>query len=241
MTLDKNFLWGGATAANQTEGGVLEGGRKLANIDVLPYGEDRKKVAAGELEMLEWQEGYYYPAKEAVDMYHRYMEDIQLFAEMGFKVYRMSLSWSRIFPNGNDKEPNEAGLKFYEDIFNELKKYAIEPLVTITHFDIPIHLVKEYGGWRSRELVEFYTRYAETVLTRYKGLVHYWLTINEINILLHQPFVGGGIVFKEGENKEEIKYQAAHNQLVASALTTKIAHEVDPENKVGCIDRKSVV
>lgn len=235
MALDKNFLWGGATAANQTEGGVLEGGRKLANIDVLPYGEDRKKVAAGEMKMLEWQEGYYYPAKEAVDMYHRYMEDIQLFAEMGFKVYRMSLSWSRIFPNGDDPEPNEAGLKFYEDIFNELKKYKIEPLVTITHFDIPIHLVKEYGGWRSRQLIDFYTRYAKTVLTRYKGLVKYWLTINEINILLHQPFVGGGIVFEEGENKEEIKYQAAHHQLVASALTTKIAHEVDPENQVGCM------
>ncbi|MDU5336731.1 6-phospho-beta-glucosidase [Enterococcus sp.] len=235
MALDKNFLWGGATAANQTEGGVLEGGRKLANIDVLPYGEDRKKVAAGDLEMLEWQEGYYYPAKEAVDMYHHYMEDIQLFAEMGFKVYRMSLSWSRIFPNGDDQEPNEAGLKFYEDIFHELKKHNIEPLVTITHFDIPIHLVKEYGGWRNRKLVEFYTRYARTVLTRYKGLVKYWLTINEINILLHQPFVGGGIVFKEGENKEEIKYQAAHHQLVASALTTKIAHEVDPENQVGCM------
>lgn len=139
------------------------------------------------------------------------------------------------FSNGDDQEPNEAGLKFYEAIFNELRKHDIEPLVTITHFDIPIHLVKEYGGWRSRKLIEFYTRYAKTVLTRYKGLVHYWLTINEINILLHQPFVGGGIVFKEGENKEEIKYQAAHHQLVASALTTKIAHEIDPENKVGCM------
>jgi 6-phospho-beta-glucosidase len=122
MALDKNFLWGGATAANQTEGGVLEGGRKLANIDVLPFGDDRKAVGLGELEMLEWKDGYYYPAKEAIDMYHHYMEDIQLFAEMGFKVYRMSLSWSRIFPNGNDAEPNEEGLRFYEDIFNELKK-----------------------------------------------------------------------------------------------------------------------
>lgn len=235
MGLSKNFLWGGATAANQAEGGVLEGGRGLSNVDLLPTGPDRKKVASGDLEMLEWKDGYYYPAKEAIDMYHRYMEDIQLFAEMGFKVYRMSLSWSRIFPNGDDLEPNEEGLVFYESIFEELKKHNIEPLVTIAHFDVPIHLTKEYGGWRNRKLVDFYSRYAETVLKRYKGLVKYWLTINEINILLHQPFVGGGIVFKEGENKLEINYQAAHHQLLASALATKIAHEVDSENMVGCM------
>ncbi|WP_319467810.1 6-phospho-beta-glucosidase [uncultured Trichococcus sp.] len=235
MGLSKNFLWGGATAANQAEGGVLEGGRGLSNVDLLPTGPDRKKVASGDLEMLEWKEGYYYPAKEAIDMYHRYMEDIQLFAEMGFKVYRMSLSWSRIFPNGDDLEPNEEGLVFYDSIFEELKKHNIEPLVTIAHFDVPIHLIKVYGGWKNRKLVDFYSRYAETVLKRYKGLVKYWLTINEINILLHQPFVGGGIVFKEGDNKLEINYQAAHHQLLASALATKIAHEVDPENMVGCM------
>ncbi|MBM7651964.1 6-phospho-beta-glucosidase [Neobacillus cucumis] len=235
MGLSKDFLWGGATAANQAEGGVLEGGRGLSNVDLLPTGPDRKKVAAGDLEMLEWKEGYYYPAKEAIDMYNRYMEDIQLFAEMGFKVYRMSLSWSRIFPNGDDLEPNEEGLAFYESIFHELKKHNIEPLVTIAHFDVPVHLIKEYGGWKNRKLVDFYSRYAETILNRYKGLVKYWLTINEINILLHQPFVGGGIVFQDGDNKLEIKYQAAHHQLLASALATKIAHEVDPNNMVGCM------
>lgn len=235
MALSKNFLWGGATAANQAEGGVLEGGRGLSNVDFLPTGPDRKKVASGDLEMLKWQEGYYYPAKTAIDMYHRYMEDIQLFAEMGFKVYRMSLSWSRIFPNGNDKEPNEEGLIFYENIFKELRKHNIEPLVTIAHFDVPVHLIKEYGGWKNRKLIDFYANYSETVIKRYKGLVKYWLTINEINILLHQPFVGGGIIFKKGDNKQEIKYQAAHHQLVASALATKIAHEVDSENMVGCM------
>ncbi len=235
MALSKNFLWGGATAANQAEGGVLEGGRGLSNVDFLPTGPDRKKVASGDLEMLKWQEGYYYPAKTAIDIYHRYMEDIQLFAEMGFKVYRMSLSWSRIFPNGNDKEPNEEGLIFYENIFKELRKHNIEPLVTIAHFDVPVHLIKEYGGWKNRKLIDFYANYAETVIKRYKGLVKYWLTINEINILLHQPFVGGGIIFKKGDNKQEIKYQAAHHQLVASALATKIAHEVDSENMVGCM------
>ncbi|HBG5343156.1 TPA: 6-phospho-beta-glucosidase [Clostridioides difficile] len=235
MALSKNFLWGGATAANQAEGGVLEGGKGLSNVDLLPTGPDRKKVASGDLEMLEWQEGYYYPAKVAIDMYHQYMEDIQLFAEMGFNVYRMSLSWSRIFPKGNDKEPNEEGLIFYENIFKELRKHNIEPLVTIAHFDVPVYLIKEYGGWKNRKLIDFYVNYAETVIKRYKGLVKYWLTINEINILLHQPFVGGGIVFKEGDNRQEIKYQAAHHQLVASALATKIAHDVDSENMVGCM------
>lgn len=235
MGLSDDFLWGGATAANQAEGGVLAGGRGLSNVDLLPTGPDRVKVAAGELEMLEWQEDSFYPAQTAIDMYHHYMEDIALFAEMGFNVYRMSLSWSRIFPNGNDEAPNEEGLLFYEKIFKELRKHQIEPLVTIAHFDVPLHLIKEFGGWKNRRLIDFYVTYAETVFQRYRGLVKYWLTINEINILLHQPFVGGGIVFKEGDNRQEIKYQAAHHQLVASALATQKAHEIDPTNQVGCM------
>lgn len=196
--LAKDFLWGGATAANQSEGGVLEGGRKLSNIDMMPTGPDRKKVASGDLKMLEWQDGYYYPSKEGIDMYHRYMDDIQLFAEMGFKVYRMSLSWSRIFPNGDDTEPNEEGLIFYENIFKELRRHNIEPLVTIAHFDVPLNLTKKYGGWKNRQMVDFYTKYAQTVLKRYQGLVKYWLTINEINVLIHQPFVGVGLFLRMG-------------------------------------------
>lgn len=231
----EDFLWGGATAANQAEGGVLEGGRKLSNIDLLPVGPDRRKVADGNMEMLEWKEGYYYPAKDGIDMYHHYMEDIQLFNEMGFKVYRMSLSWSRIFPDGDDAEPNEEGLAFYESILKELRKYGIEPLVTIAHFDVPVNLIKKYGGWKNRKLVDLYVHYAETVLKRYKGLVNYWLTINEINVILHQPFVGGGIVFKDDDNRDEIKYQAAHHQLVASALVTERAHRIDSENRIGCM------
>lgn len=235
MSLSKDFLWGGATAANQCEGGVLEGGRGLSNIDVVPHGPERGDVLGGRRKMLSWEEGYHYPAIEAIDMYHHYMEDIKLFAEMGFKVYRMSISWTRIFPNGDDEIPNKEGLDFYEKIFKELRKYNIEPLVTIAHFDVPIHLIKKYGAWRNRKVIDFYVRYAETILKRYKGLVKYWLTINEINIVLHQPFVGGGIAFEEGENKQEVMYQAAHHQLVASALATKKAHEIDPENKVGCM------
>lgn len=233
--LDKNFLWGGATAANQCEGGYQEGGRGLANVDITPHGKDRFPVLAGKMKMLEVDGEHYYPALKSIDMYHHFREDIKLFGEMGFKTYRLSIGWTRIFPKGDELEPNEEGLKFYEELFKECHKYGIEPLVTITHFDCPIHLVKEYGGWRNRKLIEFYQRLVTVLFTRYKGLVKYWLTFNEINMILHAPFIGGGIVFEEGDNEEQIKYTAAHNQLVASAYATKIAHEIDPENKVGCM------
>ncbi len=235
MGLPKEFLWGGATAANQAEGGMLEGGRGLTNTDLLPSGKNRKAIAFGTLDNLERRSDYFYPSEEAIDMYHHYLEDIQLLAKMGLKVYRMSLSWTRIFPNGDDETPNEEGLIFYERIFKELKKYEIKPLVTLAHFDVPVALIKKYGGWRDRRMVDAYVNYATTVFSRYKGLVNHWLTINEINILLHQPFVGGGLIFKEGDNIEQIKYQAAHHQLVASARATKIAHEIDDNNLVGCM------
>ena len=235
MGFRKDFLWGGATAANQCEGGYDEGGRGLANVDVVPIGKDRFPVITGKKKMFEFDEDHFYPAKIAIDMYHRYKEDIALFAEMGFKTYRMSIAWSRIFPMEDEKEPNEAGLKFYEDVFKECQKHGIEPLVTITHFDCPMHLIKEYGAWRSRELVGFYENLCRVIFNRYKGLVKYWLTFNEINMILHAPFMGAGLYFEKGENEEQIKYQAAHHELVASAIATKIAHEVDPENKVGCM------
>lgn len=233
--LDKNFLWGGATAANQCEGGYKEGGRGLANVDVTPHGKDRYPVLAGKMKMLELDSEHYYPALKSIDMYHHFREDIKLFGEMGFKTYRLSIGWTRIFPNGDELEPNEEGLKFYEELFKECHKYGIEPLVTITHFDCPIHLIKEYGGWRNRKLIEFYQRLVTVLFNRYKGLVKYWLTFNEINMILHAPFIGGGIVFEAGDNEAQIKFTAAHNQLVASAYATKIAHEVDPNNKVGCM------
>ena len=144
------FLWGGATAANQCEGAYNEDGRGLANVDVVPIGPDRHAIITGQKKMFDFEEGYFYPAKEGIDMYHRYKEDIALFGEMGFKTYRLSIAWSRIFPKGDELEPNEAGLQFYEDLFKECHKYGIEPLVTITHFDCPMHLITEYGGWRSR-------------------------------------------------------------------------------------------
>lgn len=224
MGFPENFLWGGATAANQCEGGFDQGGRGLANVDVIPTGKDRRAVITGKREMLAFEEGYFFPAKEAIDMYHHFKEDIALFAEMGFKTYRLSIAWSRIFPKGDEETPNEEGLRFYEELFLECRKYQIEPLVTITHFDCPIHLIKEYGGWRNRKMIAFYENLCRAIFTRYKGLVKYWLTFNEINMILHAPFLGAGLTFAEGENEEQIKYQAAHHELVASALATKIAH-----------------
>lgn len=235
MAFRKDFLWGGATAANQCEGAYNLDGRGLANVDVIPHGKDRWLVATGTRKMFDFEDEYYYPAKVGIDFYHHYKEDIALFAGMGFKVYRMSIGWSRIYPNGDEETPNEEGLKFYENVFRECRKYGIEPLVTITHFDIPMHLVTKYGGWRNRKMVEFYKRLTRTLFERYKGLVKYWLTFNEINIMLHAPFMGAGICLEEGEDRFKVLYTAAHHELVASAWATKIAHEVDPEMMVGCM------
>lgn len=235
MPFRENFLWGGATAANQCEGGFNKGGRGLANVDVAPYGKDRLAVITGKMKMFDFDKEHFYPSKDAIEMYSYYKEDIKLFAEMGFKVYRMSIAWSRIFPKGDEDKPNEEGLKFYEDVFKECLKYNIKPLVTITHFDCPMHLIKEYGGWKNRKVIKFYENLCHAIFNRYKGLVEYWLTFNEINMILHAPFMGAGLYFEEGEKEEEIKYQASHHELVASAIATKIAHEVDKNNKVGCM------
>ena len=176
--LPEGFLWGGATAANQCEGGYQEGGRGLANADVIPAGPSRLPVASGKKHMTICDEEHTYPSHEAVDMYHRYKEDIKLFAEMGFKCYRFSIAWSRIFPNGDDAQANEEGLTFYESLIDECLSYGIEPLVTICHFDVPMHLVTEYGSWRSRKMIDFYLRYCETIFRRFAGKVKYWLTFN---------------------------------------------------------------
>lgn len=235
MPLKKNFLWGGATAANQCEGGFQEGGRGLANVDLVPHGANRTQVSLGHRKDLRPRENEYYPSWEAIDMFHRYKEDIALFQEMGFTCYRMSIAWTRIFPQGDESQPNEEGLQFYEDVFRECRRCGIEPLVTITHFDCPVHLIETIGGWRDARMIEHYKKLVTVLFTRYRGLVHYWLTFNEINMILHMPFMGAGLVFEENENEEQIKYLAAHHELVASAWATKIGHEIDPENKIGCM------
>ncbi|MDM5277037.1 6-phospho-beta-glucosidase [Paenibacillus silvae] len=231
----ENFLWGGATAANQLEGAYLEGGKGLTTVDLIPIGANRFPIALGNLDSFEPKEGEFYPSHEAIDFYHRYKEDIALFAEMGFKCLRLSVAWARIFPNGDDAEPNEAGLQFYDDVFDELLKHNIEPVVTICHFDVPVSLVKNYGGWKNRKMVTFFETYAKTLFNRYKDKVKYWMTFNEINMLLHLPYIGAGIVLEEGEDKEQVLYQAAHHELVASALAVKACHEIIPSAQIGCM------
>jgi 6-phospho-beta-glucosidase len=231
----KDFLWGGATAANQIEGAYLDGGKGLSNLDFIPYGDKRYSTMVGIDVSLELDSSLRYPSHDGIDFYHLYKEDIALFAEMGFRAFRLSVAWSRIYPTGEENEPNAEGLRFYDNVINELLKYDIEPIVTISHFDIPIHLVKKYGSWRSREVVDCYVRYATTLFRHFKGRVKYWMTINEINNLLHLPFMCAGVCFVKDENHTQVTYQAAHHILVASAEATRIAHTIDPENKVGCM------
>lgn len=234
-TFPEGFLWGGAIAANQAEGAAFEGGKGLTTVDMIPHGPNRMAVKLGQEKRFALREDEFYPSHDAIDFYHRYKDDIALMAEMGFTVFRTSISWSRIFPDGDETTPNAEGIAFYHALFSECKKYNIEPLVTLCHFDVPMHLVREYGSWRNRKMVEFFTRYARTCFEAFDGLVKYWLTFNEINILLHSPFSGAGLVFEEGDHQEQVKYQAAHHELLASALATQIAHEVNPENQIGCM------
>lgn len=222
----KNFLWGGAVAANQCEGAYQEDGKGLSIQDVMPRGIKGPRTEQPTPDNLKLT---------GIDFYHRYKEDIKLFAEMGFKVFRTSIAWSRIFPNGDDSEPNEAGLKFYDDLFDECLKYGIQPLVTISHYETPLHLAEAYDGWLDRRLIGFYEKYVRTIFTRYKDKVKYWLTFNEINSILNSPFMSGGINTPKEELTDSQLYQAIHNELVASALATKIGHEINPEFKIGCM------
>ena len=230
----QNFLWGGATAANQYEGAYNLDGKGLSVQDVTPKGGVPAKP--GDCNPLITEGPTADNLKlEGIDFYHRYKEDIALFAEMGFKVYRTSIAWSRIFPNGDELEPNEAGLQFYDNLFDELAKYGIEPLITLSHYETPLHLARQYNGWANRDLIGFYERYVRTVFTRYKDKVKYWLTFNEINSVLHAPFMSGGIATPAEELSKQDLYQAVHHELVASALATKIGHEINPDFKIGCM------
>ncbi len=230
----KDFLWGGATAANQYEGGYQAGGRGLANVDLIPAGTKRFDVASGRLHP-DQLEGATYPSHQAVDGYHHFREDIELLAEMGAKVYRFSIAWSRIFPVGDELEPNQEGLAFYEKVIDTCLEFQIEPLVTINHFDIPWGLIESIGSWKSRQMIDHYLRLCRVLFTRFKGKVRYWLTFNEINMILHMPFMAAGLLFDATEDVKQVSYQAAHYELVASALAVKLAHEIDSENKVGCM------
>lgn len=226
MSFPKDFLWGGATAANQMEGAYNEDGKGLSIQDVTPYGGVKPRVEGPTEDNMKLV---------GIDFYHRYQEDIALLAEMGFKTFRVSIAWSRIFPKGDELEPNELGLAFYDKVFDECLKYGIEPLVTLSHYETPLHLAEEYNGWVNREMITFYERYVRAVFERYKGKVKYWLTFNEINSVLHAPFMSGGINTPKEQLSKSDLYQAVHHEMVASSLATKIAHEVSSEYQVGCM------
>ena len=233
MKMRNDFLWGGSTAANQYEGAYLEDGKGLSIADVEKGA--RHGVPREVHECV--RPGNYYPSHEAVDFYHRYQEDIRLFAEMGFKCFRLSINWPRIFPNGDETEPNEEGLRFYDKVFDELLANGIQPVVTLSHYETPLYLVQKYGSWRNRKLIDFFERYCRVVFERYKDKVKYWMTFNEINETMNQkvPYHQAGILFEEGENHNEVKVIASHNMFLASAKAVIAGHEINPDFKIGCM------
>ncbi|MBF7024833.1 6-phospho-beta-glucosidase [Staphylococcus kloosii] len=234
--LPNNFLWGGALAANQFEGGYNEDGKGLSVIDVMTAGEHGKPRQITK----QVDPDKYYPNHVGIDFYHKYKEDIALFNEMGLKCLRTSIAWTRIFPNGDEEQPNEAGLKFYDDLFDELLKYGIEPVITLSHFEIPLHLATEYGGFRNRKVADFFAHFAETVFERYKNKVKYWMTFNEINNQMDTDnpiflWTNSGVTVEENENPEKVLYQVAHNELIASAKAVKIGKKINPDFQIGAM------
>jgi len=237
MGLRKDFLWGGAVAAHQIEGGWNEGGKGPSIADVMTAGDNKthtpRRITDGILE------GENYPNHEASDFYHHYKEDIALMAEMGFKCFRTSIAWTRIFPRCDEETPNEEGLKFYDDVFDECLKYGIEPVVTLAHFEMPYTLAKEYGGFMNRKAIDFFVKYATVVFERYKHKVKYWMTFNEINNQAeptpHHLIQEGALLVSNEDDLEYMMYQSAHFELVASAKAVKVAHEINPDMMVGCM------
>ena len=246
--MSKKFYWGGATAANQCEGAYDVDGRGMVLTDVTTGGTNKtprmityidkdgnpgayNKYTGKLPEGAKYAvcDGYFYPNHLAIDFYHRYKEDIALLAEMGFTMFRMSISWARIYPTGLEEKPNQKGLDFYHNVFKELKKYNIEPMVSIWHFDTPLYIEEHFGNWQNRQVIDLYEKYARTCFEEFKDEVKYWITINEINLSAMFP------EFKQNCSSKEVQdiYQQLHNQLVAGARAVKIAHEINPENKVG--------
>ncbi len=234
MALDKNFLWGGALAAHQFEGGVLDTSKGYSVADVMTagaHGVPREITDTIDPEK-------YYPNHVGIDFYHRYKEDVAMMADMGFKCFRTSIAWSRIFPNGDEEQPNEEGLQFYDDLFDELLANGIEPVITLSHFEMPYHLAKEYGGFMNRKTIDFFLNFAEAVFTRYKDKVKYWMTFNEINNQMNYKndifgWTNSGAHFGNYPNPEEAMYQCGHYELVASAKAVALGHSINPDFKIG--------
>ena len=225
-TFPKDFLIGGAIAANQCEGAYREGGKGLSVQDVLPHGLRGERTQGPTPDNLKL---------DGIDFYHCYREDIALFAEMGFTVLRLSIAWSRIFPNGDEDEPNEEGLAFYDRVFDECLRHGIQPLVTLAHYEMPLGLAEKVNGWADRRMIGYFTKYAETVFRRYRDKVKLWVTFNEINALPRAPFMAGGIMTPPDKITDETKMRAMHYQLTASAAAVKLCHEIIPDAKIGCM------
>ncbi len=239
--LDKDFLWGGASAANQMEGGYDLDGRGMSIADVFMFYEKKerhlakKELTIEEIKKLRENKSNNFPKRRGNDFYHHYQEDIALLAKMGIKAFRMSFSWSRIFPRGDEKEPNKAGLKFYDNIINELLKYKIEPIITLSHFETPLVIATEYGGWCNKEVIKFFQTYCYTVFTHFKGRIKYWMSFNEINAALEIPFKGSAIPFSQDRLYETQVHQGLYNQFLASALVTRELKRIDKTAKMGCM------
>ena len=234
MAFPENFLWGGALAAHQFEGGVIGTSKGLSVADVMTAGSHGvpRVITDGVVE------GNYYPNHVGIDFYHRYKEDIALFADLGFKCFRTSIAWSRIFPNGDELEPNKEGLQFYDDVFDELLKYGIEPVITLSHFEMPYHIAKEYGGFMNRQTIDFFLKFAEVVFKRYQNKVKYWMTFNEINNQMNYSndifgWTNSGVHFGDYENPEEAMYICGHHTLVASAKAVKLGKSINPDFEIG--------
>lgn len=234
--LPKDFLWGGAFAAHQFEGGWNAGGKGPSVIDVMTAGAHGVPREITETVMPD----KFYPNHEAIDFYGRYKEDVASLAGMGIKCLRTSIAWTRIFPKGDELVPNEEGLKFYDDLFDELLKYNIEPVITLSHFEIPLHIAKEYGGFRNRTVVDLFAKFAEVCFKRYKDKVKYWMTFNEINNQMDTDnplffWTNSGVTVEPGEDPKAVLYKVAHNELLASAKAVAIGRKINPEFKIGCM------
>ncbi|MCF0111527.1 MAG: glycoside hydrolase family 1 protein [Erysipelotrichaceae bacterium] len=237
----KDFLWGGAVAACQIEGAYDADGRGLSTSDIHEYDKnlDRANIKKegggtlkGILQRMNDTEGYY-PKRFGIDFYHTYKEDLKLMQEMGFKAFRTSISWSRIFPNGDEELPNEKGLQFYDNLIDEIIKDGMEPIITMSHYDIPLNLVLKYGGFANKKMIDFFVNYATVLMNRFKGKVKYWIVCNQVNLIPTVQFGSLGIYDDQAENMEELMYQAVHNQFVAGAKVVKLARDIDPTMHMG--------
>lgn len=239
--MNSKFLWGGATAANQLEGGYDSDGRGLSLSDVFRfYQKEDRKLMKKELtlkEVLELSKDTTgnFPKRRGIDFYNHYKEDIELLSKMGINAFRLSFSWSRIFPRGDESEPNEKGLQFYESVIDELLRHHIEPVVTLSHFETPLVIATEYGGWANKKVIDFYFRYCDTVFQRFKGKIKYWMSFNEINAALEIPFKGSALTYSEDDAYETRKHQALYHQFLASAMVTKQLHCIDSSAQMGCM------